>query len=310
MGLPSIRLTPYAFAKIIHMMNKSENECGSMGIAGDPKDPLLITDFKLIKQEVTPVTVKFDKEAINEFQDEMDKAGVQPFQCMRVWQHCHPGNSCEPSGTDESTFNDSFSSCSWAVMLILARDYSMYARMRINVDGIIKNAEKISVLIQYEVEFPGVSKETIAQWDEEYNKLVTEDRVTSFSTVGSNRPIGLRDVPYIHELGGSLPGTSIIDDHKDLFHHMCDEDILKRCFIEDHKGEAKVHYFDINTQTEYFYDENFERFYDAETGKRFKVDEDTDWMEFISENADEIIDQFIYNETVEMRESTLEKSFS
>src|SRR5947209_14095353 len=43
-------------------------------------------------------------------------------QFARLFMHTHPGNSPQPSATDEETFARVFGRCDWAVMFILARD--------------------------------------------------------------------------------------------------------------------------------------------------------------------------------------------
>ena len=45
----------------------------------------------------------------------------------------HPGESPQPSGTDEETFARVFGRCDWAVIFILARGGKCYARLRYNV---------------------------------------------------------------------------------------------------------------------------------------------------------------------------------
>ncbi len=90
-------------------------------------------DFVTVKQEVTCVSVRFDDEAVGEFFDRQVDLGRKPEQFARVWLHSHPGDSPEPSSTDEDTFARVFGSCQWALMFIVAQDNSTYARLSFNV---------------------------------------------------------------------------------------------------------------------------------------------------------------------------------
>jgi proteasome lid subunit RPN8/RPN11 len=78
---------------------------GGFGIT-TPDDLLLVTEFVAVKQEVTCVSVKFDDEAVSTFFDEQVDLGRKPEQFARVWLHTHPGDSPEPSTTDEESAPD------------------------------------------------------------------------------------------------------------------------------------------------------------------------------------------------------------
>ncbi len=130
--IPALRFGPTAWAKLLYLRDKSENEVGGFGIT-DADDLLYIQDFVTVKQEVSPVSVKFDDEAVGTFFDTQVDLGRKPEQFARVWLHTHPGDSPEPSATDEDTFRRVFGSCQWAIMAIVARDSSTYARLSFNI---------------------------------------------------------------------------------------------------------------------------------------------------------------------------------
>ena len=129
----TLRFSPTAWAKLLYLRDKSENEVGGFGITA-PDDLLLCDqDFVTVKQEVSPVSVKFDDEAVGQFFDQQVDLGRKPEQFARIWLHTHPGDSPEPSTTDEDTFKRVFGTCQWAIMAIVARDSSTYARLSFNI---------------------------------------------------------------------------------------------------------------------------------------------------------------------------------
>lgn len=129
---PVLRFSPTAWAKLIYFRDMSDDEVGGFGIT-DSDDLLFVQDFITVKQEVTCVSVKFDDDAIADFFDEQVDLGRKPQQFARLWLHSHPGDSPEPSGIDETTFKRVFGNCTWAVMFVVAEDYSTYARLRFNI---------------------------------------------------------------------------------------------------------------------------------------------------------------------------------
>ena len=101
----ALRFSPTAWAKLVHFRDKSDNEVGGFAIT-DPDDLLFVREFVTVKQEVTPVSVKFDDESVaNFFEDQVD-LGRKPEQFARVWLHSHPGDSPEPSVIDEDSAPD------------------------------------------------------------------------------------------------------------------------------------------------------------------------------------------------------------
>jgi len=128
----ALRFSPTAWAKLLHFRDKSSNEVGGFGITA-PDDLLFIQDFLTVKQEVTCVSVKFEDEAVSKFFDEQVDLGRKPEQFARIWLHAHPGDSPNPSPTDETTFQRVFGACQWAVMAVVAQDNSTYARLTFNI---------------------------------------------------------------------------------------------------------------------------------------------------------------------------------
>ena len=127
--VPTLRFTPYAWSKLLFLRDLGQTEVGGFGISSE-HDLFLIEDVRLIRQNCTALSVAFEDEAVADFFDEQIDAGRQPERFGRVWVHTHPGNSAEPSSTDEETFARVFDSAAWSVMFILAKGGETYARLK------------------------------------------------------------------------------------------------------------------------------------------------------------------------------------
>ena len=139
---------------------------GGFGISS-ADDLLLIEDIRLIGQRTTIVTVEFDDNGVADFFDEQVDAGLQPENFFRIWLHTHPGDSAQPSGTDEETFARVFGSCDWAVMAILASGGETYARLRFNAGP--GGEYELPLRIDYAQPFPAADPEA---WQAEYERCV------------------------------------------------------------------------------------------------------------------------------------------
>lgn len=120
-------------------------------------------------QTCTPVAVEFDDAAVADFFDDQVDLGRQPAEFGRLWIHTHPGNSAQPSGTDEETFARVFGGTDWAVMFNLARGGQTYARLRYHV-GPGADVE-LPVEIDYSQPFFGSDED---RWQDEYDRSVRE----------------------------------------------------------------------------------------------------------------------------------------
>ena len=127
-----MRFSPTAWAKLLFLRDLGETEIGGFGITA-ADDLLRVQDVVLVRQVCTGVSVCFDDQAVADFFDQQVDSGRRPECFGRVWVHTHPGNSPEPSLTDEETFARVFGSTHWAVMFVSARGGRCYARLRFNV---------------------------------------------------------------------------------------------------------------------------------------------------------------------------------
>ena len=163
---PILRFSPTAWAKLLYFRDRSDNEVGGFGIT-EPDDLLFVKEFVTVKQDVTPVSVKFEDEAVgNHFEDQVD-LGRKPEQFARIWLHSHPGDSPEPSIVDEETFERVFGKCEWAVLFVVAQDNKTYAKLSFNVGP--GGQVLIPVEIDYSQDFEASNQEL---WDTEYKANV------------------------------------------------------------------------------------------------------------------------------------------
>ena len=129
---PTLRFSPTAWAKLLFLRDAGDTEVGGFGISS-ADDPLLIEDLQLVRQVCDLASVSFDDDSVADFFDRQVDAGVSMARCGRVWLHTHPGDSPQPSMTDEETFARVFGRTEWALMFILARGGRSYARLRFHV---------------------------------------------------------------------------------------------------------------------------------------------------------------------------------
>lgn len=166
---PSLRFSPTAWAKLVFMRDMTDNEVGGFGIT-KPNDLLFVTDFILVKQKVTVVSVSFDDSSVADFFENQVEQKRKPEQFARIWLHTHPGDSPNPSMTDEETFDRVFGTCDWSVMFILAQDGSSYARLHFKAGP--GGDLKIPVYVDYGCQFDGSD---FKSWTEQYKADVTKE---------------------------------------------------------------------------------------------------------------------------------------
>ncbi len=121
-----------AWLKYRSMCRGVDTEMAMMGISAED-DPFFIEDFVVLQQEASAAYVEFTDEAIADFVEDMaDRRNIPTWRFFRVWAHTHPGNSPHPSGTDHDTLGRVWARAPWAIMLIMARDFSLFAKLRVN----------------------------------------------------------------------------------------------------------------------------------------------------------------------------------
>jgi hypothetical protein len=166
---PVLRFSPTAWAKLLFFRDRGKSEIGGFGIAA-ADDLLRIEEFCTVKQEATMASISFDDLAVADFFEGQVDSNRKPEQFGRIWLHTHPGNSAQPSGTDEETFWRVFGCCQWAVMFILARNGQCYARLRFNTGP--GGEIEIPVNIDYSLAF---GPSAFDAWEAEYKANIRMD---------------------------------------------------------------------------------------------------------------------------------------
>lgn len=181
----TLTFTPYAWAKLLFLCHRGETEVAAMGLTAED-DPLRIEDLAVPKQSASSFTVELDDDAVADLFDEQVDAGRSPERFFRIWLHTHPGDSPQPSGTDEATFDRVFGRCHWAVMFILARGGDTYARLQFNLGP--GGAIDLPVRVDHFAPFPGSDH---AAWESLYDERITHeaDEVIPWPSSGSRMPL-------------------------------------------------------------------------------------------------------------------------
>ena len=182
---PVLRFLPTAWAKLLYFRDRGDTEIGGFGIT-KADDLLYVEDFVTVKQEVTGASISFDDEAVADLFDSQVDAGRKPEQFARIWLHTHPGNSAQPSSTDEETFQRVFGNCQWALLFILARGGKSYARLRFNVGP--GGSVVIPVVVDYSQSFGPSDHEA---WETEYQANIKPESL--FKSFGSQVGLGFEE---------------------------------------------------------------------------------------------------------------------
>ena len=179
---PALRFSPTAWAKLLWFCRRGPTEIGGFGRSA-VDDPLFITDFAVLRQQASVVTVRFDDTAVAEYFEDQVAAGRKPADFARIWCHTHPGDCPRPSSVDEATFARVFSPCDWSVMFILTRTGATYARLQLQRP--IPLQLPLEVTVDYRRPFAATDEPA---WEEEYGALID---VFEFAHRTNGRPAAL-----------------------------------------------------------------------------------------------------------------------
>lgn len=191
---PTLRFTPYAWAKLQFLRKLATTELCGFGLASDPQQPLLITDFHLLPQTCTSVSAEIEEDAIANHFDRMVDAGYQPFQFFRVWLHTHPNMGASPSGTDIDTFYGTFGKCDWCVMFILG-ETTTTCKLRFNTGP--GGTLDLPFTIDWSLPFPAANQ---AAWQEEFKTCIHKPQPSPSPALTTNLTLpGYWDSQYDYD---------------------------------------------------------------------------------------------------------------
>lgn len=200
-----IRFSAMAWLQLCTICEHAPTEVAFLGITGDPDDPLRITSLYMPKQRNSTAYVVMDLDEDPGLDNLSDPppvgAGLAPWQYLNIWIHTHPGNCCQPSSTDEDTFDRFFGHCSHSVMLIMAQDHSCYARLRLNTKRLTLSKD----LPVYFDANPLAQTPLAEPWIKTYNESctpLTTPNPTTTSTTGGGYTSLLADDPDYEPLPG------------------------------------------------------------------------------------------------------------
>lgn len=194
-----LAFSPIAWLKLKFFCHAGDTEVGGFAVSS-PDDPLYIQDFVTVRQFTTGVTVEFDDAAVADHFDAAVDAGLPPARFARIWCHTHPGDSPDPSATDEETFARVFGACDWSVMFILSRTGRTYARLAFSAGP--GGAVLLPVAVDWEawprvaLERPEVLAGAPAEWAVEFERNVHPVRPPRRSLGDSAFDLRLADGPW------------------------------------------------------------------------------------------------------------------
>jgi len=237
----TLRFTAHAYAKLLWMRDRGDTEVAGYCVTGT-EDPLLVTDFCLVKQKCTCASFDLDPDDGADFVDKMSDAGFMPWQFQRILAHSHPGTSASPSSTDEKNFKNAFTAPDWAIMLIIAEGGEIYCRLKFNVGpGGTKN---LKVSVDFSQEFKGSEHEL---WEREYQEKVSRAK-TTFHMTG-------KESVSVNSFWLNKEFEAIVsNDNKDDFPAMPIEDDELEDLDCHWSFDGNVEYWDDQTGEWYLYD--------------------------------------------------------
>lgn len=218
----NLRFTAYAWGKLLYMQAAGDTEVAGYCIT-ETEDPLLITDFKLIKQQCSSTTFDLDKDDMAEYQETILDMGLAVWQGCRILAHTHPpGCSPQPSTIDEENFRKVFTNPDWAVMLIIAENGDVYCRLKINTPP---GTEKLlKVAVDWNIPFEGSN---IEAWAKEYKEKVSKK--TDFYMTGAEGKTSRKRL---------VPDDSLLDVFEEELGATREKRIERDILYADHADEV------------------------------------------------------------------------
>ena len=174
---PDVYITAEALAKMKQYVDQCDKEIGWLAYVEKNDGAYYITDTILLDQKVTGVTTELEEEAMNDFANELIMANrIDDLQKIRCWGHSHVNMDVNPSGTDEDTFKEYYSTCDFFIRIIANKKGDLrldIAETRKNV--IFNNVKWIALCNDEEA----ILQDKIEKLEAEIKKLYEEVKNTS-----------------------------------------------------------------------------------------------------------------------------------
>jgi hypothetical protein len=154
--------------------------------------------------------VDIEEEDTLKMVEELVGLGYETGEFMRYFIHTHPGQSPQPSTTDEKTYREIFGKMDWSSMIIFAKEGATFCRTQFQAGpGAVIEGD---LRVHFSGYFPGVDEEVIGSWAATHKDRVTER--TYVHTVGNGNHTGSQGGRgYSNEYGQWIDGHWVL--HKD-----------------------------------------------------------------------------------------------
>lgn len=113
---PTVFITYEALAKMKQYVDQSDGEIGWLAYVENEEETqtYIVTDTVLFEQEVTAVTTDLDEDGLMKYANELIEQGrTDELSKVKCWGHSHVNMGVTPSGTDDSTFKEYYTSCDY-----------------------------------------------------------------------------------------------------------------------------------------------------------------------------------------------------
>lgn len=175
---PALKITEYAYHKLQYFRKKSKGDEISLFGISSKDDHLLVEDLYMPEQTSSGSGTEPTEEGIAEYFRHCEEEYDNPDRWARIWIHTHPSGVHNPSGTDETTWDEIFGCAPWAIMFILANDDKYFCKLKQRFSEVVTEDEDgkkkreythIEQEIDFVVEQDNRWTQYHEQWDKEFN---------------------------------------------------------------------------------------------------------------------------------------------
>jgi hypothetical protein len=142
-----LKLSRKAYEKITSYTQAVETEIGGL-LVMDSKDPLLVKDALIFKQEVSGSETELDSKTLIKYLESMAKRSPRKIESIKGWWHSHAKMAVFWSGTDDTCFSDMLSVMPTVFGIVVNKSGEMLARvdLRTDIGNISLNNLKVNIM--------------------------------------------------------------------------------------------------------------------------------------------------------------------